>query len=305
MILPKPSDRETQYRPQAGKTLRQALIHFIMREFPRLGGPWVIELFVDRLLQWVDTYRIARDHLAPGQTLWPAIALDEKPAYRKSTRAMRQVPVILTVANEDDIADLRTGNEATRILQRALVRAANDAFAQGGVLTTSDLSVLFHRSHSRIAELIRQYEVETGEVVPRRGNIHDLGRTITHKRIICQKAYQEGKPTHVIARETYHSPEAVDHYILDFARVYFATIQRSMTSEEAAFAMQRPLYIVKEYVKMIKEFGLDEQRVYHRAGIQMEMCNNRIEPLFVSDALQGKTPEQQPVAESAPSLAEA
>jgi len=40
---------------------------------------------------------------------------------------------------------------------------------------------------------------------------------------------------------------------------------------------------------------------YDRAGIQMEMRNNRVEPLFVSAALQGKVPEQ----ESALSLAEA
>ena len=208
MIRPKFSDRETQYRPQAGKTLKQALIHFIAREFPRLGGPWVIELFVDKLLQVVDSYRWARDRLAPGQTVWSAIAVDESPGYRKSTWATRQVPVILTIANQDDIADLRSAAEMNKILQRSLARAANDAYAQGGVLSTADLSVLFHRSHSRIAEIIRDYESETGEVVPRRGNVHDMGRTITHKHLICQKAYVEGKPTHVIAKETFHSPRS-------------------------------------------------------------------------------------------------
>lgn len=30
----RPSDRETQYRPQAGKTLQSALRRFITREFP-------------------------------------------------------------------------------------------------------------------------------------------------------------------------------------------------------------------------------------------------------------------------------
>ncbi len=296
MIRPQQSDRETQYRPQAGKSLQQALRGFITREFPRLGGPWIIELFVDKLLQLVDTYRIARDRLAPGQTVWPAVAVDESPGYRKPMRAMRQVPVILTVANQDDIADLRSNTEANKILQRAFVRAANDAYAQGGVLTVADLSVLFHRSHARVAELIRQYEAETGEVVPRRGNVHDIGRTISHKHVICQKAYVEGKPTHLIAQETYHSPEAVDHYLLDFARVYFATVQRGMTPEQTAFAMQRPLSIVQGYVEMIKEFGLDEKRVYDRAGVQLEMCNDRIEPAFASTAIQNERREQEPIA---------
>ena len=229
MIRPKQHHREVQYRPQAAKTLRQTLIGFITREFPRLGGPWIIELFVDKILELVDAYRIARDRLKPGQTVWQAVAVDERPGYRKPMTRTRQVPVVITVANQDDIADLRNNVKRSQLLKRALVRAANDAYAQGGVLTCTDLSVLFHRGHSRVAELIREYEAETGEVVPRRGNIHDMGRTVSHRRIICRKAYLEGKPTHVIARETFHSPEAVDHYILTLARVYFATVQRGMT----------------------------------------------------------------------------
>lgn len=262
MIPARQHHREVQYRPQAAKTLRQALIGFITREFPRLGGPWVIELFVDKLLEFVEAYRIAANRLKPGQVLWPAVAVDERPGYRKPMTRTRQVPVIITVADQDDIADLRANVKWTEVLKRALVRAANDAYAQGGVLTCTDLGVLFHHGHSRVAELIRAYEEETGEVVPRRGNLHDMGRTITHRRIICRKAYVEGKPTHIIARETYHSPEAVDHYLLGLARVYFATVQRGMTPEETAFAIQQPLRIVEEYVRLIEEFGLDEQRVY-------------------------------------------
>lgn len=123
---------------------------------------------------------------------------------------------------------------------------------------------MFQRERAFIAELIRAYEQETGQVVPRRGNIHDMGPTVSHKTIICRKAYKEGKPTHVIARETFQSPAAVDRYILDFARVYFATVERGMTAEQAAFAIQRPLSLVQEYVRLIAEFALDTQTVYDR-----------------------------------------
>ncbi|MFQ5923340.1 MAG: DUF1670 domain-containing protein [Anaerolineales bacterium] len=269
MIRPKLHHRERQYRPLAGKTLRQVLIRFVSREFPRLGGPWVVELFVDKLLEIMAKYRIAPEQLRPGQTLWPAIALDERPAYRKPTSAMRQVPVVITLANQDDVRDLRNNVKLTDVLKRALARAAHEAFAQGGVLTSTDLALLFHRSHSWTADLIRQYEDETGQVVPRRGNIHDIGRTVTHKRTICRMAYVEGKPTHHISQETRHSPEAVDNYILDFARVHFATVKRGMTLEETAFAIQRPLYLVNEYANLIQEFGMDEQRIYDRAGIEL------------------------------------
>ena len=270
------SDRETQYRPQAGKTLRDALRNFIRREFPRLGGPWVIELFVDKLLQLVDRYHIERDNLQPGQTLWPAVALEESPGYHKPIYATHQVPVVLTLVNQDDIAAMRQGRPWTEIFQSRLVRLMKEAHAQGGLLTTSDLSTLFHHSHSRVAELIRQYETQTGEVVPRRGNIHDIGRTVTHKRIICHKAFLEGKTTDVIARETNHSPEAVDHYLLDFSRVYYATVLKGLSIEEATFAIQRPRSLVEEYVKLLVEFGLNNQPLLERIQIQLERCKTNI-----------------------------
>jgi len=270
------SDRETQYRPQAGKTLRDALRNFIRREFPRLGGPWIIEMFVDKLLLLVDRYHIERDNLQPGQNLWLAVAIDEAPGYRKPIYVTRQVPVVLTLVNQEDIAAMRQGRSWTEIFQNRLVRVMKEAHAQGGLLTSSDLSVLFHHSHSRVAELIRQYETQTGQVVPRRGNLHDMGRTVTHKRIICRKAFLEGKTTDVIARETNHSPEAVDHYLLDFSRVYYATVLKGMSVEEATFAIQRPRSLVEEYVKLLVEFGLNNQRLLERIQIQLERCKTHI-----------------------------
>jgi hypothetical protein len=53
----------------------------------------------------------------------------------------------------------------------------------------------------------------TKEVVPTRGTIHDLGRAITHKRIIILLCL-EGYLTPEIARKTKHSEDACDRYIL-------------------------------------------------------------------------------------------
>ena len=296
MIRHQDSYREAQYRPQAAKTLRQTLIRFIQREFPRLGGPWVIELFVDKLLELVDTYRIARERLKPGQTVWQAVAVDERPGYRKPMTETRQVPVVITIADQEEVEDLRSRVKRREILQRGLVRAANDAYAQGGVLTVTDLALLFNHSASWVSELIRDYEAETGEVVPRRGNIHDMGRTVTHKWIICRKAYLEGKLTPAIARETYHSPEAVDSYILGLARVHFATVRQGMTPQETAFALQQPLYLVEEYVAMIEAFGLDEKQVYDRASVRMRAQTETAEPSLESAGQIERREQAAPIA---------
>lgn len=285
--------RETQYRPQAAKSLRQTLYSFIRYEFPRLGGSWVVWTFVDKLLEIVDSYRFFHGKLKPGQVVWSAVAVDERPVYRKPMWRTRQVPVIVTIVNQDDIADLRNNGDRDDLLRRAIVRAAFDAYAQGGVVTCTDLGLLFNRSHNRVATIIREYEAETGNIVPRRGNIHDMGRTVTHKRIICRKAFLEGKLTPLIARETCHSPEAVDHYILDFARVYFAIVQRGMTIDETTFAIQRPRYLVEEYVQMIEEFGLDEKQVYDRVGVQIGVRNNKIEPTLLEEGAQQNERREQ------------
>jgi hypothetical protein len=258
----------------------------------------VIELFVDKLLELVDVYRIARERLKPGQTVWQAVAVDERPSCRKPMTETQQVPVVITIANQEEVEDLRGGVKRRKILQRGLVRAANDAYAQGGVLTVTDLALLFKHSVSWISEVIRDYETETGEVVPRRGNIHDMGRTVSHKWIICRKAYLEGKLTPTIARETFHSPEAVDNYLLGLARVHFATVQQGMNPQEAAFALQQPLYLVEEYVEMIEEFGLGESKLYDRVDGRMAVWDDKGEPtLTTTGACQNERREQEePIA---------
>jgi hypothetical protein len=290
--------RVLQYRPQTAKSLRNTLYAFIRREFPRLGGSWVVWMLVDKLLEIVDSYRFFHGKLKPGQIVWPAVAVDERAVYRKPMWRTRQVPVIVTIVNQDDVETLRDNGDRKQLLKQAIVRAAFDAYAQGGVLTCTDLGLLFQRSDNRVAAIIREYEAETGDVVPRRGNVHDMGRTVTHKRIICRKAYLEGKLTPDIARETYHSPEAVDNYVLDFARVYFAVVQRGMSIDETPFAIQRPRYLVEEYVDMIEAFGLDRQKVYDRAGVQMAIRDDRIEPSLGKITSQNERREQESISES-------
>jgi len=51
--------------------------------------------------------------------------------------------------------------------------------------------------------------------------VHDLGRSTTHKKIICEKSLRAKKATPDIAKETHHSPSAVDRYLGDFNRVRF------------------------------------------------------------------------------------
>jgi hypothetical protein len=68
-----------------------------------------------------------------------------------------------------------------------------------------------------------------------------------------------------------------------------------MTPEETSFATQRPLSVVAEYVKMIEEFGLDEQRVYDRVDGRVSLGDDHIEPAVDSNAGQNERREQEPM----------
>ncbi len=74
--------------------------------------------------------------------------------------------------------------------------------------------------------------------------------------------------------------------MLDFARVYVATVERGMSLEETVFAIQRPRYLVESYVRMIAEFGLVREQVYDRSGVALKLRNNQIEPDLAGNALE-------------------
>ena len=51
-----------------------------------------------------------------------------------------------------------------------------------------------------------------------------------------------------------------------------------MSLDETVFAIQRPRYLVEEYVRLIQEFGLDQVQVFERAGVQIELNQDPPEP---------------------------
>ena len=97
--------------------------------------------------------------------------------------------------------------------------------------------------------------------------LHDVGTGLTHKRIICWKRYAEGKEPHIVARETYHSLEAVDRYLGQYDRVRHCRLE-GLTPEQTAHALACSLGLVKEYLAID---DLLEQGQVHRPRISAEI----------------------------------
>lgn len=246
------------YGPLLDKTFETVLSNFILTEFPRLGGPKVIELFVKELKSMVEQYYPPITNLKMGQMLWFAVAKDEKTGYGKSMKNLRLRPVVISVVTYDDIQKRVNGIPLKEIQKSSDARMLREADNQGGTLAYSDLSLIHFRSISTIHNNITEYECENNTVLPRRGTVHDLGRSIPHKKIICRKSILDRKALPDIAWQTDHSPKAADRYIGDCERVRFC-LKKGLSMEDTAFARQMSKSFVVEYIDLIEELYNSEE----------------------------------------------
>ena len=111
-------------------------------------------------------------------------------------------------------------------------------------------------SPATISRYVREWEKENQTLVPRRGTIHDMGRSVTHKRQICYKMIVEGKSVAETARETNHSPEAITRYVKDYKRI-LACLHKGLTPKETSFVVKVSEKLVFEYVNLIQENQVD------------------------------------------------
>jgi hypothetical protein len=236
-----------KFGPLRGKTLRNALAHRIAEDFPRIGGPRICQLCADMILEVVVKHMRHRDHIRHGQVLWMAVSVKDPPRRRQRLVDTELIPVLLDLSTAEDV-QLRIDRlpAPQRSLHKAL-RLCRQAHEQGGLLSNCDLAELLHTDASRIGVLLADHERTTNTIVPRRATLHDVGSGLTHKRIICWKRYAEGKEPQVVARETYHSLEAVDRYLGQYDRVRHCRIQ-GLTPEQTAHALGCSVRLVNEYL---------------------------------------------------------
>src|SRR4029077_3349778 len=119
------------------------------------------------------------------------------------------------------------------------------AYEQQAVLSYADVSLLLHVGMNTITKAVHEEQEATGLLVPCRGSIHDMGRSVTHKRIICYKRLVEKKATSQVAQETFHSPDEVEYYVQTLRRVQLCK-DSGMCLEEIAQATGHSLLLVRE-----------------------------------------------------------
>jgi hypothetical protein len=222
-------------------------------EFPGVFGPTISKLFADKIDELYERFRPPRSRFKAGQVLWTGVAIDDPPCHNKRIEDTQLVPVVLDLVAAQDIERAKGKGPISQTRLTKIIRLFRQAHEQGAVLGHADVSLLLNMSIPRLSTYVLSHERKTGELIPRRGTVHDMGRSVTHKAIICYKSLVEKKPTSQVAQETFHSPEDVEHYVQCFRRIQMCR-DKGLSQEEIAQATGHSLGLVKEYLHLINEF---------------------------------------------------
>ncbi len=249
----------TTYGPAAQKTFLAALEAFFVTEFPQMAGDRARRAVVQGIVDLVHRFFPATTNLRQGQTTWISVAKDETSAYGKTIAKTRLVPVVVSLLAEDE-AQQRTAGKRLRDLKReAVARVCQEIDRQGGCITAAELAIMFKTTSTTVGKYIAQWETEHGQLLPRRGTIHDMGPTLTHKKEICRLLFVERKTVSQVVRLTKHSPQAIDRYITNFRQV-FTCKTKGLTTQETAHATKLSQRLVEEYHRLFDEYAVTSSR---------------------------------------------
>jgi Protein of unknown function (DUF1670) len=249
-MIPQPASVK-KYSSAHDRFLKPAIVNFFEREFCGMFGPVVRENIADALIDLFNSLCPESSRLKPGQIVWNA--LDKR--TRADSENRRYKPVILSLVTDDEVSMFEKRSSVSSTRKNVIARMIREAYQQGGVLSTRDLSLLLVSHAAYLSQLRIEYEKEHQTILPHTGVIHDMGTTLTHKRIIIYKHVVEKKDPAIVARETNHSQPAVDKYLKDFSRVKTLVNDDKdidfihHTTNIARSVIKQYLQIINNYVK--------------------------------------------------------
>jgi Protein of unknown function (DUF1670) len=245
-------------RRLAGRTLPSLLRYKFLHEYGYDKGEVVVAAIVDDICIVVRNYFTKPDDLEPGQLIYMCPAADERARKGKTMAHTRLVPVRLTVVAQEDIEAITAGTGALVRREVRIRRLAHEAYAQGGVLSELDLSLVTGYTDGGVSATVIRLR-KRGEILPIRGYVADMGSWPTHKAAIV-RLYLEGLTTPEIASRTYHSKRSVDRYIEGFERVRLLAAKHP--PEELPLLCAMSPHVVSQYLAILDEHQLG--RPVHR-----------------------------------------
>lgn len=237
------------------RSLPELLVHKFLTEYGYDHGPVIARAIVDDILHTVE--QCYPQHLAPQTVLWLAVRRDWKGRKQKRITIGDLVPVRLLMYTDEEVQclsdqQLRKTQQAQRTFNRArFARWCLEAYEQGGVLTQLDLSLISGLAQKVVREILHEYEAHTGQVLPTRGTVHDIGPTVTHKAEVIRRWLRHESPAE-IARAVNHTQGAVDRYLADFQKVRLLAQRFPAADLPPLSGLTR--HVVQQYLVLIRQY---------------------------------------------------
>lgn len=253
-----------RYATVGRRDFRAALEYLLETEFKLVGSHRVIRLIAEAVLELQRQFYPEYQQLEPGTILWATTKAGEqaKVSWGKRSEAYGIQMVRLPLVTKADIETrMNPGpghdphdnrRKEFRRDTATMVRLVKAAAAQGGLLSGAEVSVLMNRSLMKIHDYIRTYEQETGDPLPMKGYVLDMGSSPTHKGIICRKS-EEGMSPPDIARATGHSLGAVDNYLGAYDRIK-VLLKKGFDVSTIAQVTGRAARTVAQYLEIVERF---------------------------------------------------
>jgi hypothetical protein len=243
------------------RTFESALLYLLETEYGLLGGRRILQLLVEDVMGLMAEFYPPMEQLGSGELVWTCTADEGKKAQPgKPTEEYKTVTVKLPCVTRSDLQS-RTQGKTPRGKTHAkarerdkwrLARMVKAAEEQGGLLTIAELSVILNKSYEVTRTYAREWEEESGELLPLKGYRMDQGSRPTHKKEIV-RLYEEGWEPPDIARETGHSLKAVERYLKDYERVKLL-LKRGMEAAEISSIIGRGKRVVLEYAELARQY---------------------------------------------------
>jgi hypothetical protein len=236
------------------RSLPNLLVRKFLTEYGYDHGPVIARAIVEDILATIK--RCCPEQVPPKTVTWLAVRREWR-GRKKGLDITDLVPIQLSVVTENEITllmtpALRRERKARRAFSRArFARWCFEAYEQGGVLTLLDLSLLSGLAENHIGQLLREYEAETGQIVPTRGTVHDIGPGVTHKREVIRR-WLRGESPAQIARAVNHSQESVDRYLADFQKVRF--LAQHFPAADLTALTGLSASVVRQYLALLEEY---------------------------------------------------
>jgi hypothetical protein len=245
-MIKKPSCHN-RYSSARCRFLKPVIEEFFSRELPRFFGPVLREKIAEQLITIFDDLYADTGRIKPGQVLWNALNKDTRAISKKRS----YVPVILSLITQNDVDLLANGTPMSEITRNAIARIIREAYDQGGILSTRDVSLLTLRDPSYVSSIRIRYEKEHNCRLPHTGLLHDSGSGTSHKALILRKIIIEKKDPAYVARETAHCQKSVDRYLSDYHRVK-TLYDQNPDVDYIHLVTGLSKHLIKQYVEIIE-----------------------------------------------------